>query len=338
MKSIIMIAILTLILGGCTKRIDSPDLSGEYLGQKLPGDEPELFAPGIISNGMRNRDIAITPDGNEIYTVVMVGGFTYSKIVCYKQFEDRWTGPELVSFSSELDYIESEPCISPDGKKFYFITNRTDSVNGKTDDNMDIWVADRIGENWSEAYNVGLPISSPTNEYFPSITNEGTMYFCRREADSRDEYVYRSQFIDGKFQEPERLPDNVNIGQARFNTFISANEDFIIVPSFGMPDSFGSTDYYIVFRNENDEWSEPVNMGSKVNTEAGLEYSPYVTRDGKYFFFMSQRLGDTRQYSPLTYDKLMKLTKEPENGNSDIYWMKADFIYELKPEGFSFFN
>jgi len=319
---------------GCTKKINTPDLTGEYLGQTPPGDEPELFAPGIISNGMSNRDIAITPDGNEIYTVMMVGGFTYSKIICYKQVDGKWTGPELVSFSSELDYMESEPCISPDGKKFYFITNRPDSVNGKTDTNIDIWVADRVGDGWGEAYSVGLPINSPTNEYFPSITNDGTMYFNRREASTRDEYVYRSRFIEGKFQEPEKLPANVNCGQARFNTFISANEDFIIVPSFGIPDTYGGTDYYIVFRNEKDEWSNPVNMGDKVNTAAGLEYSPYITRDGKYFIFMSQRLRDTKQFEPLTYAKMMKLNDAPENGNSDVYWMSTDFIEDLRPEGF----
>ena len=26
--------------------------SGPYLGQPLPGDEPELFAPGIVSTGL----------------------------------------------------------------------------------------------------------------------------------------------------------------------------------------------------------------------------------------------------------------------------------------------
>ena len=38
-----------------------PELSGPYLGQEPPGAEPVLFAPGIVSNGMLNRDIAISP-------------------------------------------------------------------------------------------------------------------------------------------------------------------------------------------------------------------------------------------------------------------------------------
>ena len=29
-----------------------PVLKGPYLGQPLPGDEPQVFAPGILSTGM----------------------------------------------------------------------------------------------------------------------------------------------------------------------------------------------------------------------------------------------------------------------------------------------
>ena len=41
--------------------------SGEYFGQTPAGDEPQLFAPGIISTPLYTRDITMMPDGNEIY-------------------------------------------------------------------------------------------------------------------------------------------------------------------------------------------------------------------------------------------------------------------------------
>jgi len=49
-------------------------------------------------------------------------------------------------------------------------------------------------------------------------------------------------------------------------------------------------------------------MGERINTEAG-EYKPFVTYDGKYFFFSSSR-----------------------SGNGDIYWVDAKTIEELRPE------
>jgi hypothetical protein len=49
---------------------------------------------------------------------------------------------------------------------------------------------------------------------------------------------------------------------------VNSAERFLIVPAVGMKDSYGGTDYYIVFRNEKDEWSTPINLGTKVNMQA----------------------------------------------------------------------
>ncbi len=53
-----------------------PKLTGDYLGQELPGMTPVLFAPGIISTGMNERDIAISPDGNELFYSIVGAKFS----------------------------------------------------------------------------------------------------------------------------------------------------------------------------------------------------------------------------------------------------------------------
>ena len=137
--------------------------------------------------------------------------------------------------------------------------------------------------------------------------------------------------IDGNYVDAERLPPRVNSTNAQYNAFIAADESYLIVPVFGRDDSFGGTDYYIVFRNESDEWSEPVNMGEKINTPRSGEYSPYVTRDGKYFFFMSTRGGSWEGVPDmLTYDYLWQTFQGPQNGNSNIYWVGAGFIEDIR--------
>lgn len=78
------IALLSVFLVLNARNQDSatePGLTGPYLGQSEPGDKLELFAPGIFSDGLHNRDIAITPDGQEIYTTVSWGRDSFSKIV-----------------------------------------------------------------------------------------------------------------------------------------------------------------------------------------------------------------------------------------------------------------
>jgi hypothetical protein len=309
-------------------------LSGSYLGQELPGDSPELFAPGIIATGMYTRDIAISPDGNEIYYCVAIGGFAYSTILVTKQIKGEWSDPEVVQHMDNPGYMNFEPCISPDGKHFYFLSNRPDTADAGIGD-QDIWVMDRTGEQWSEPYNLGSPVNTELAEFYPSVTQDGTMYFTRADEGSPIHNIYRSRLVDGKYTEPEKLPGQVNCGANRYNAFIAYDESYMIVPAIGMPDSYGGPDYYIVFRNDQDQWSEPINMGDKINSEANGEYSAYVTRDMKYLFFMSTRLAaEENRPRNLSYEILKKLYKDPQNGNSDIYWMNTTFIDNLKPDGF----
>ena len=79
-----------------------------------------------------------------------------------------------------------------------------------------------------------------------------------------------------------------------------------------------------MFRNEDDSWSEPVNLGPVVDQARGEESSPYVSPDGKYFFFMSAR-QPYPAHAPdrLTRDWLLEFHQGPESGNPAIYWMDA---------------
>ena len=195
---------------------------------------------------------------------------------------------------------------------------------------------ERQAGGWGKAKQLGTNINTPVSETFPSVTNDGTLYFSRAGADPNVEHIYRARFVDGQYAEAEKLPDNVNCGKTQFNAFVAPDESYLIVSVWGREDSLGSIDYYIVYRNDKDEWSEPINMGEKINTAGAQEYSAYVSRDGKYFFFMSTRLpsGDNTGNGAYTAEDLGEIHNNPENGNSDIYWIDAGIIEELRPEGF----
>jgi len=66
-----------------------PELRGPYLGQEPPGLEPRLFAPGIVSTGLATRDLAMTPDGDELYFSVTLGDRTM--IMVAHQVNGVWT-------------------------------------------------------------------------------------------------------------------------------------------------------------------------------------------------------------------------------------------------------
>jgi WD40 repeat protein len=301
-----------------------PTLSGPYLGQTPPGDIPELFAPEIISTPMYTRDIAMTPDGNEIYFCITA--FRYNLIFYTKMKNGKWTEPQPAPFITDFKFMFYEPHITPNGKKLMFLSNMPREEGGE--ENEDIWVVDRLDDGWSKPYNLESPVNSEGSEFYPSTTREGTLYFTRAEKGSRINNIYRSKLVEGKYQTPERLGPQVNCGTNRYNAFIDPYERYLIVPATGMIDGFGGTDYYIVFRDENDQWSEPINLGEKINSARGAEWSPYISPDGKYFFFMSSKTASINKEP--SYRKFKDLFNKPQNGNSDIYWVKSDFLFELE--------
>jgi hypothetical protein len=311
-------------------------LSGDYLGQTPPGSTPELFAPGVISTGLYERDVAMTPDGDELYFGLISGG--YVTIVVTKRENGNWTRPEIAPFCDNPDVFDLEPHITPDGRRIMFLSTRPDE--GKPPAQgwvyQDIWVADRTEDGWSEPYNLGPPVCTEAPEYFPSVTRDGTLYFTREvtgEGGKRS-VIVRSRMVDGKYQEAEILPEAVNPGDMQYNAFIDPDEKYLIVGISGHEDNIGRGDYYVCFRGEDDAWTGPINMGELINTPGNNVTSPYVSPDGRYFFFASNRRAETTEDAEdqeRSYDAIQRMATEPGNGSADIYWIDASYIETLRP-------
>ena len=343
MRSHSLLLVLLLICGGCTGSTmgeddtgTAPALAGPYLGQTPPGTEPELFASGLVSTGMHTRDLAMSPGGDEIYFSIQSGPLV--TILGSRLVDGVWTEPEVADFSSDPTVGNIEPHISPDGSKFFFVSNRSadgspvPEVDRGRWERADIWMLERAGDGWGPPVLLGPPVSTDASEYFPSTTADGTLYFTREDPESGRNYIYRARPEEDGYGEPERLPEQVNSAN-QFNSFIAPDESYLILGVFGRDDSVGGTDYYVVFRDRDDTWSEPVNLGPVVNQARGEEWSPYVSPDGKYFFFMSARQPYPADAPDrLTRDWLLDFHQGPESGNPAIYWMDAGFIEELRPD------
>jgi Tol biopolymer transport system component len=315
-----------------------PD-AGPYLGQTPPGTTAELFAPGVVSTGMYTRDVAMTPDGSELYFGVLLGRF--ATILQTRLVDGVWTEPEVAPFARDARFFHLEPAISPDGRRFFFLSTRLPAGRAPAAEeirawtNQAIWVMDRVGEAWSEPYNLGPPVNTDGAEFFPSVTREGTLYFTRGDDEGTESYIHRARWVDGAYLEPERLGPEVNSTTSQFNAFISPDEDYLILCTGDRDDTLGGTDYYVVFRSGEDVWSEPINLGSAVNTPGAGEYSPYVSPDGRYLFFMSTRpMPEDRIPAELSRDFLVRYRAGPESGNAGIYWISTDVIEELRPSEF----
>ena len=83
-----------------------------------------------------------------------------------------WTNPRLLNVNTSRSW-DSTPFLSKDGKTLYFASNRSKGYGG-----TDIYKANvnRRGR-WINIQNLGPEINTPGNELFPSVTEDGRLYF-----------------------------------------------------------------------------------------------------------------------------------------------------------------
>ena len=98
----------------------------------------------------------------------------------------------------------------------------------------------------------------------------------------------------------------------------------------------GTAGYYVFFRSSDDSWSEGIKLGESINPPGVNASSPYLSPDGKYFFFSSVRTGinDLTDLKPLKQSRILEYHNSPQNGHSDIYWIDVKVIHNLKPTGY----
>ena len=322
------IFILTIFLfTACAQEDEFPVLRGSYFGQNTPGLKPEIFAPGTISTGLEERNLIFSPDGEELFYSVYFNGCHF--LITSKVEDGRWTAPEIASFSGQ--FSDFEPCYHPDGSKLYFVSDRPLENPLKTPVNFNIWFVEKYEAKWGEPKPIGSPINSQRDVMFPSVTRDGTLYFTGRTEDG-GEAIYRSDYANGKYQHPEKLPPHINAARQQGNAWISPDENFLIVCTGGRTDAVGGWDYYVTFRDEADQWSRLINLGNAINSERD-EYAPSLSPDGKYFIFQTQDKSVKRYDRPLNYSDILNMNKIGGNGSNDIYWVDAKIITNLKPEG-----
>ena len=97
-------------------------LTGPYLGQNPPGLEPELFAPGVVSTGLHEFSINVSPSGNEIYFYAT--GPTYSpRMILHSRLEGGvWSPPREVEFA-DPGRADLYPFVTRDGNRLFFCSS-----------------------------------------------------------------------------------------------------------------------------------------------------------------------------------------------------------------------
>lgn len=287
-------------------------------------DTARLFGPGIISDGFSNRDMALSPDGKELYYTLQWSYGLFSVILHSKKINDEWTKPETASFSGRFNDLE--PAWSPDGQKLYFTSNRSLPGSDSAKD-YDIWYMQRKGDGWEGPFNAGAAINTSKDEFYPSQAKNGNLYFTRDNGETKDD-IFVAAFKNGRYEDPVRLPDAVNSKGFDFNAFVDPDENFILFSSYHRSDDIGGGDLYYSLRR-NSIWLPAVHLGKEINS-AALDYSPFVSADKRYFFFSSKRLLTQFPFTESkTAEQIKVILSSCGNGNDDIYLMSFKTLEKM---------
>jgi peptidoglycan-associated lipoprotein len=204
---------------------------------------------------------------------------------------------------------EYNPVISPNSRYIVFQSNRPGGEGG-----MDIWLSenqnyrDRMGKpRWSDPVNF-RELNTPGYEGAFSIRFDVTgnpveiFFTSAKTTDSkRDGFaglnIYSTQKnpATGKWKVPEHL----NIVNSNFDDKMPAisPDGRVLVFSSNRPGGFGGFDLWVSYRDlALNTWSEPVNLGEKINT-ASNEIMPYYHYDGLSIFFSSDRGNENFKFS-----------------------------------------
>jgi hypothetical protein len=225
-------------------------------------------------------------------------------------------------------YSDADPFITADGKQFYFISKRP--VNGRAKTDNDIWMMNKTETGWSQPLHLDPPVNSDADEWYPTMTREGTIYFgSDRPGGHGKTDLYRARLVEGKYVTAENLGEPVDTAGDEYEPFIAPDESFLVFMAAGRPDAVGRGDLYVSYRH-GEKWSEPQNLGNKINS-GGTEYSPKISPDGKYFFWSSTRgLTEASMEKRLDTTAMMEKFRTAGNGLGDIYQVD---LSELHLEG-----
>ena len=294
-------------------------------------ESKKAFIPDIVKQFPNVRDVAISPDGNEIlFSAQSVMG-TISTIITIKKENGIWNNPQIASFSGQ--YFDLEPFFSPDGLKIYFASNRpVDNTLTSTKD-FDIWYVERdtLNKGWFEPKNLGSPVNTMYDEFYPSITTNGNLYFTRDNTSLKNkDDIYFSKFKDSQYTEPIVLPNTINSDGYEYNAFIAPDESFLIYGGYNRDGGFGSGDLFISFHTETG-WTPAKNLGEDINSDK-MDFCPYVDLKTNTLYFTSKIDNTNMKFEkPLTINELFEELNKYDNGLSRLYsvsietWLKNKF-------------
>ena len=237
--------------------------------------DPEISADGLSLYFASNR-----PGANGLSDLYVATRLTTN---------DDWGQPANLGPTFNSSSYDEAPSISADGLELYFTSQRLGLGN------YNLYVSTRATKNdpWGAPSNLGSIINDGQAGYSDISTDGLSLYFTSVRSGGfgdYDLYVSTRTSKDDPWGTPSNFGSIINSTAKEAAPSISSDGLTLFFCS-DRPGGYGDYDLWVTTRpTTNDEWGEPVNLGSEVNT-TDLEAVPKISNDGSTLYFQSNRPG-----------------------------------------------
>lgn len=290
-----------MLPGGTAVNLAGARLADETVSvQLLRQFDLEPFAPNVVSEPNRGEAFpALSPGGNQVYFSAYDESFASQTTMGAQLINGTWTAPEVSSFSGQ--FSDRSPTVSPDGTRLLFASTRPRPGEGEARGSYDLWeVTLNANGTWGEPRFLA-DVNSDASDYQPSLTEEGILYFTSKREEGfggQDIWVARA---NGSV---ENLGPTINSDGDEMSAFVAHDESYLIFATSTAHDGhLGNDDLYVSF-NRDGQWTAPRNLGLPINSFAN-EYGAFVSRDGQYLYFTSDRHPPANIYRVAVGELLM---------------------------------
>lgn len=238
-------------------------------------------------------------------------------------------------------YSELIPLIAPDGKTFYFVRDDYPGNVGEDKDHNDIWYTTLSDDNWTKAKNIGRPLNNDGHNFVIAITPDNNSLILNGTytafgEDAGNGISISNKLKDGSWSIPKDIEiDNFYNDDEYQNFTFSPDLQVMVMGIERSDDTYGESDLYVSFRNQDGTYTEPKNLGEDINT-SDEEGTPFIAADGKTLYFYSeghQGYGSADIFVSKRLDNTWTNWSEPLNLGPNINTAKWDAYFTLDAKG-----
>ncbi len=251
------------------------------------------------------------------------------------EYHPRSISREINSSSDEL-----APVFSMDGKTLYFCREGHPENTGVKNlpDDQDIWVSHLRKNGWSTPAHLAGGFNSQTYDFPIGASSDGSVLYIGNMY-SPDGKIFpgvsktRRKNDAWQWPQPMKIQNYYNYSNL-VNYHISSDEKVLIL-NMERSDTYGKMDIYVSFLEKNGEWTEPMNIGSNVNS-LHQEVTPFLAKDMRSLYFASNRPGGWGGYDTYVSRRLDDTWQNwsiPENLGNKINTKRNDINYVIAPGG-----